>query len=67
MSVGLSVGKGFKLYSVCVNQGFIVIELKLSYEPLAHLRWRTQVSVDFPTPDGRRFDTGSSVVHGARI
>ena len=52
---------------VCVNQGFIVIELKLSYEPLAHLHWRTQVSADFPTPDGRRFGTGSSVVHGARI
>ena len=26
---------------MCVNQGFIVIELELSYEPSAHLRWHT--------------------------
>ena len=34
--------------------GFIVIELKLSYEPSALLRCRTLVSVDFPPRTGRR-------------
>ena len=53
--------------SVCVNLGFIVLEQNSHTSHWHHLRERTQVSVDFPTPDGRRSDTGSSVVHGARI
>ena len=55
---------------VC-NLGFIVIELKLSYEPSALLRWRTLVSVDFPTRIGRRMHwilvLESGKVHAARI
>eukprot|EP01048_Picozoa_sp_COSAG05_P012693 COSAG05_NODE_1293_length_5260_cov_2.373571_5_plen_51_part_00 len=30
---------GYEELRVCLNQGFIVIELELSYEPSAHLRW----------------------------
>ena len=30
-----------KITGVCVVQGFIVIGLRPSYEPLAHLRWHT--------------------------
>ena len=37
-----------------MNLGFIVIELELSYEPSALLRWCTLVSEDFPTCTGRR-------------
>ena len=56
---------------MCVNLGFIVIELELSYEPLAPLRWHTLVSVDFPTRTGRRMHwilvLESGKVHAARI
>ena len=56
---------------MCVSQGFIVIELKLSYEPSALLRWRTLVSEDFPTRIGRRMHwilvLESGKVHAARI
>ena len=44
----------YMYHQVCVNQGFIVIDLRLSYEPSAHLHWRTLVSADFPTRIGRR-------------
>eukprot|EP01048_Picozoa_sp_COSAG05_P001003 COSAG05_NODE_32_length_28165_cov_450.666714_2_plen_104_part_00 len=48
-----------------------MIELELSYEPLAPLRWHTLVSVDFPTRTGRRMHwilvLESGMVHDARI
>ena len=71
--IGVELSRGFTVplevlpVPVCVNQGFIVIELRLSYEPSAHLRWRTLSVRGLPNPYWATNVLVSSAVHGARI